>query len=566
MNVPRRILDYLARRRLSATSDMRLRIANLTRQTELAHCVDVADNSAKRRKGLLGRTMLAVGEGMWIVPCEAVHTFGMQFPIDLVYVDRDKRVKKVRCDVPPRRISACLSAHSVLELAAGSIRRTQTKPGDKLEFGLALPPSDRGDSADTDDFTLPEPGETQGMAIPMQQKRLRVVTEFLAVAFCTVAFLLTVGGICSSLLRNDAAGIRDYVTYWAAGQQLVHHANPYDMNAVLGLERSAGFPAGSPALVIRNPPSALLFAVPLGFLGAKAGLLLWSLLLLACLVVSVRMVWGMHGYPKSPLHFLGYAFGPALVCLMVGQASLLVLLGLVLFLRLHQSRPFLAGVSLWLCLLKPHLFLPFGIVLLAWVIVTRSYKLLAGVAVALCFSTGVVLALDPRVWVHYGQMMSAARIDQLPIPCLSILLLRSISPNTIWLQYLPAALSCVWALFYFRRHRDAWGWLAHGSLLMVVSIVVAPYAWIMDHAILIPALLHAAYLTRSRSVVTVLALMSAVVGVWCLRGNVPLQSEFYLWPAPAWLAWYLYAVRDAVPKRVEAYDLPLLANGSRAMR
>ena len=51
-----------------------------------------------------------------------------------------------------------------------------------------------------------------------------------------------------------------------------------------------------------------------------------------------------------------------------------MLLGLVLFLRLHRSSPFLAGVSLWLCLLKPHLFVPFGIVLIVWAIVTRSYS------------------------------------------------------------------------------------------------------------------------------------------------------------------------------------------------
>jgi uncharacterized membrane protein (UPF0127 family) len=66
----------------------------------------------------------------------------MQFPIDLVYLDRDLRVKKVRSDVPPWRLSACLSAHSVLELASGTIRRTQTRRGDKLEFSSASPLSD----------------------------------------------------------------------------------------------------------------------------------------------------------------------------------------------------------------------------------------------------------------------------------------------------------------------------------------------------------------------------------------------------------------------------------------
>jgi hypothetical protein len=58
----------------------------------------------------------------------------MRFPIDLVYLDRRRRVKKVRSAVPPWRLSACLSAHSVIELAAGTIRRTQTIPGDTLEF------------------------------------------------------------------------------------------------------------------------------------------------------------------------------------------------------------------------------------------------------------------------------------------------------------------------------------------------------------------------------------------------------------------------------------------------
>src|SRR6267154_4357910 len=118
-----------------------LKIWNLTRQAVLADCVEVADRGATRRKGLLGRSGLSAGEGLWIVPCESVHTFGMKFPIDLVYLDRNKKVKKVRSGVPPWRLSACLSAHSVIELATGTIHRTQTSPGDRLEFSSADAPS-----------------------------------------------------------------------------------------------------------------------------------------------------------------------------------------------------------------------------------------------------------------------------------------------------------------------------------------------------------------------------------------------------------------------------------------
>jgi len=61
----------------------------------------------------------------------------MQFPIDLVYLDRENRIKKLRSAVPAWRLSACFFAHSVLELPAGTIRNSQTQPGDKLDFSPA---------------------------------------------------------------------------------------------------------------------------------------------------------------------------------------------------------------------------------------------------------------------------------------------------------------------------------------------------------------------------------------------------------------------------------------------
>lgn len=116
-----------------------LRIQNLTRDTELASCLEVADTPSTRNKGLLGRTGLPAGGGLWIVPCGSVHTFFMKFPIDLVYIDRHKRVKKVRRSVGPWRVSACLFAHSILELPAGTIQNSQTRPGDQLQFSPASP-------------------------------------------------------------------------------------------------------------------------------------------------------------------------------------------------------------------------------------------------------------------------------------------------------------------------------------------------------------------------------------------------------------------------------------------
>lgn len=105
---------------------------NQTRNTVLAESADMADTSAKRRTGLLKHERLNPGDGLWIVPCESVHTFFMKFPIDLVYLDKQTKVRKVRHRVPAWRLSVCLSAHSILELPAGTLEQTGTRVGDEL--------------------------------------------------------------------------------------------------------------------------------------------------------------------------------------------------------------------------------------------------------------------------------------------------------------------------------------------------------------------------------------------------------------------------------------------------
>jgi uncharacterized membrane protein (UPF0127 family) len=111
---------------------LKVKVRNESRDTVLAEAAEVADTSAKRRAGLLKHSRLEAGEGLWIVPCESVHTFFMKFPIDLVYLDKRRKVKKVRRAVPAWRLSACLAAHSILELPAGTVERTGTAVGDTL--------------------------------------------------------------------------------------------------------------------------------------------------------------------------------------------------------------------------------------------------------------------------------------------------------------------------------------------------------------------------------------------------------------------------------------------------
>lgn len=374
----------------------------------------------------------------------------------------------------------------------------------------------------------------------IENSRFRAVFEFLAVGTCTIAFAFTALGLLGTMLTPNSAGSHDFVEYWASGRLLAEHANPYDTGALQSLELSAGFPKNAHTLIMGNPPSALLVTLPLGMVSAVAGEWLWLLLMLVSLVVSVQMLLAMYGLPKGPLHLLAYAFAPVLTCMLAGQICLFMLLGLVLFLRWHSSRPFLAGVALWLCLLKPHLFLPIGAVLLIWIVRTRCYRILAGTGTAASLSSAIATALDPKVWTQYGTMMGSERIDRLSLPCLSTALRQLVYPHTFWVQALPAVVGCAWGIWYFLKHRADWDWMEHGSILVLVSVLVAPYSWFMDQAILLPAMFVGLYTTRSRTWIAIFALMSAAIEIATFRGVI-LASPFYLWTAPGWLLWFLIA-------------------------
>src|SRR5262250_819892 len=112
-------------------------VYNKTRETFVATDVTVADNYFRRLVGLLGKTKrwAKLGRGLWIIPSRGVHSIGMLFPIDLIFLNREKKVVHVEEHFRPFRISkVSLRASSVLELPAHTIYRTGTQVGDALEI------------------------------------------------------------------------------------------------------------------------------------------------------------------------------------------------------------------------------------------------------------------------------------------------------------------------------------------------------------------------------------------------------------------------------------------------
>ena len=113
-------------------------VYNETRECFLSLNVRAADTIFSRLKGLIGRLRLRADEGIWVVPSRGVHTLGLFFPLDLIYLDENHRVIHLMEYFPSFRIGPLkTNAESVLELPTHTIYSSHTQIGDQLVICVA---------------------------------------------------------------------------------------------------------------------------------------------------------------------------------------------------------------------------------------------------------------------------------------------------------------------------------------------------------------------------------------------------------------------------------------------
>ena len=112
-----------------------IRARNASRNVDIGDAIREAGSFLARSRGLLGTDGLVPGEGLWISPCGSIHSFGMRFVFDALFLDRDMKVVGRYERFRRNRISRVFwSARGVLELPAGTIERTGTEVGDEIRF------------------------------------------------------------------------------------------------------------------------------------------------------------------------------------------------------------------------------------------------------------------------------------------------------------------------------------------------------------------------------------------------------------------------------------------------
>ena len=302
--------------------------------------------------------------------------------------------------------------------------------------------------------------------------------------------MLAVGvSILAYAMSASEAAQRDFICYWAAGQRLVHHSDPYDGQGILQIEKSIGYKASSP-FFMSEPPTAFFLVLPLGFLSGKAGAVLWSLAIIACLMASIRLLWILNGRPPDRLHLVGYLFPPGLHpasgpyrhlrSLRSGPIPVLPRFETVPR-RRCADRSSLETSTVFSVRLGPG---PLGCGLQA---VPNSYRRTHRNS-ALHYP---LLGIDHSAWSHYAQMR-AEQIDDQIAPTTSLVFQALLAQNHPWVQFIPTAVACAWAVRRYLNNHVRWDWQNDIPLLLLVSVMTSPDAWFTDEAIVLPAILFMA--------------------------------------------------------------------------
>lgn len=161
------------------------------------------------------------------------------------------------------------------------------------------------------------------------------------------------------------------------------------------------------------------------------------------------------------------------------------------------------------------------------------------------------LWVDPAAFSEYSEWAHSSGIAHQAIPCLGVLLRNTVNPSAEWLAFVPAVLACVWALAYFWQRRSTWDWMENGVLMVLVSMVAAPYCFIFDQSLAVPALLYGASRLSSQWPLVVLAGFYIVFELQpLLAPNLVAPGWMELFAASAWLVWYVVARRFDHPQQL----------------
>ena len=343
--------------------------------------------------------------------------------------------------------------------------------------------------------------------------------------------------------------LNDFIEYWAAAKLLLNGGNPYSPTELFHAQRQIGWSQSEP-LIMWNPPWTLSFTFPFGWIEYETAQFAWFLLHAMVVFVGAQVLWRIYGgdSQKSRYTWLSVlTFAPAYFVLLLGQIAPLMLLGLLGFLIFARKSAWgLAGASMTLVSVKPHLLYLLWLALFMWLVNERQWKLFAGLLLAGATVISIPLLFNAGIYSRYIELIGTGHVLR-PLdwatPSLGTALGELLAIHGMWIRWLPSAAGGLWFLWYWSRHADKWDWISELPLILLVSVATASFAWTFDYIVLLPAVIQCAVWTaRSKKPQRRLVIgIHLALGAVLLVAKVFIRNDFwYFWVAPAFVFFYLY--------------------------
>jgi Glycosyltransferase family 87 len=368
----------------------------------------------------------------------------------------------------------------------------------------------------------------------------------LAKRILTITSFVFAGGALffAAFLAASAFRVQDFGAYWAAAHLV--RQDPYSLQVVGKFEEASGISAVGPTLVMRNPPWAIPFILPLGFFKYRVAFALWLVFSVVVVTGCTRAIWMRLEKSDSlaPV-LLPIIFGPTVVLLMLGQWTVLVLLGITTFLiMVDRRRDWMAGSSLLLVMGKPHVVLLFLIVVILWTIQSKRWAILVSAVISLAASSMVVLALNAHIFGQFLFRTQQVVDETVPHPNLGGILY--IITHRHFMAIIPQIASVVWLGFYWVRRREMWDWASDGMLVLLCSVAFSYYSYPYDEILVLPALVVAFVKGNRKIFVFCFAFVNIgyALYVFQVAGRFGFSSLFLWWTSSAWLITFLIAGRS----------------------
>ena len=285
---------------------------------------------------------------------------------------------------------------------------------------------------------------------------LKIINLRTAARWCLVICLGCALDFSIATARSHGASssgvATDFVDFWAASRLLINGGNPFSPAEVLELQQSVGFREPKP-LLMWNPPWTLSFILPIGILDYGLSQFVWLILHVFFVLFSAQRLWAIYS-PTTRQPYLpwiaAFTLAPALMVLIIGQITPLVLLGIVGFLYFERKNQLIwAGVSTTVISIKPHLVFLFWIGLFLWTWKQRQWRVACGALMAGTIIATIPAIFDPAVYFQFLEMYrfpGRSTPFELPAPSIGSFLTRYVAPGNV-AESIPAAVSRQFMVF-----------------------------------------------------------------------------------------------------------------------